>query len=147
MIFSRSSGLTTVRDAAPATPPAMKYEVIWGLRFRDARIPPFFSSGAITSRGDCEEVEEANVMSQQQSGRPGACNRCKERLAQNVKQKVARIRSSCVGGVRTGECEVRYVGSETEGDGRELQNGTSLRQIWPQLRERHLPTRSEAAWR
>jgi hypothetical protein len=32
MIFNLSSGLTTVRDAAPATPPAMKYEVICGLR-------------------------------------------------------------------------------------------------------------------
>jgi len=26
MIFSRSSGLTTVREAAPARPPAMKYD-------------------------------------------------------------------------------------------------------------------------
>lgn len=32
MIFSLSNGLTTVRDTAPAIPPAMKYDVIWGLR-------------------------------------------------------------------------------------------------------------------
>lgn len=31
MIFNRSSGLTTVRLAAPANPPAMKYEDISGL--------------------------------------------------------------------------------------------------------------------
>jgi hypothetical protein len=31
MIFSRSSGETTVRDAAPAIPPAMKYDVTCGL--------------------------------------------------------------------------------------------------------------------
>lgn len=31
MIFNRSSGLTTVREAAPATPPAMKYEETCGL--------------------------------------------------------------------------------------------------------------------
>lgn len=31
MILSRSKGLTTVRDAAPATPPAMKYDESCGL--------------------------------------------------------------------------------------------------------------------
>jgi hypothetical protein len=31
MIFSRSSGETTVRDAAPAIPPAMKYDDTSGL--------------------------------------------------------------------------------------------------------------------
>jgi hypothetical protein len=31
MILSRSSGETTVRDAAPAIPPAMKYDVTCGL--------------------------------------------------------------------------------------------------------------------
>ena len=31
MIFSRSSGETTVRDAAPAIPPAMKYDATCGL--------------------------------------------------------------------------------------------------------------------
>lgn len=32
MIFSRSSGLTTVLDAAPAAPPAMKYDETSGLK-------------------------------------------------------------------------------------------------------------------
>ena len=32
MILRRSKGLTTVREAAPATPPAMKYEETCGLR-------------------------------------------------------------------------------------------------------------------
>lgn len=31
MILRRSKGLTTVRDAAPATPPAMKYDESCGL--------------------------------------------------------------------------------------------------------------------
>lgn len=31
MILSRSKGLTTVREAAPATPPAMKYDESCGL--------------------------------------------------------------------------------------------------------------------
>lgn len=31
MILSRSRGLTTVREAAPATPPAMKYDESCGL--------------------------------------------------------------------------------------------------------------------
>lgn len=32
MILRRSRGLTTVREVAPAMPPAMKYDVICGLR-------------------------------------------------------------------------------------------------------------------
>ena len=43
MILSLSSGLTTVRDAAPATPPAMKYDVICALKNGNTR---FFSSAA-----------------------------------------------------------------------------------------------------
>lgn len=44
IIFSRSRGETTVREAAPATPPAMKYDAVWadknGMRL-------FFSTPAL----------------------------------------------------------------------------------------------------
>ena len=43
MIFNLSNGLTTVRDAAPAMPPAMKYEESCGLN----QVPTgFFVSGS-----------------------------------------------------------------------------------------------------
>lgn len=47
MIFNLSNGLTTVLEAAPATPPAMKYDVICGLK---NWLFPFFLPSA-TSTG------------------------------------------------------------------------------------------------
>lgn len=46
MIFNLSRGLTTVREVAPATPPAMKYEVICGLKNGTG---PFFASASTTT--------------------------------------------------------------------------------------------------
>ena len=47
MILSLSSGLTTVRDAAPATPPAMKYDDSCGLSHCAAGFTLSFSRSAI----------------------------------------------------------------------------------------------------
>ena len=47
MILSLSSGLTTVRDAAPATPPAMKYDDSCGLSHCAAGFALSFSRSAI----------------------------------------------------------------------------------------------------
>lgn len=38
MILMRSKGLTTVRLAAPATPPAIKYVEIWGLKTEEKNV-------------------------------------------------------------------------------------------------------------
>lgn len=45
MILSRSRGLTTVREAAPAHPPATKYEATWG----DKNPKLFFAGGGVLS--------------------------------------------------------------------------------------------------
>jgi len=61
MILSRSSGETTVRDAAPAIPPAMKYDDTCGLNHGsagglDAGTKEELAVGAAGWTGDCSDV-------------------------------------------------------------------------------------------
>ncbi len=58
MIFSLSSGLTTVRDAAPAIPPAMKYDVICGLKNGIALPILPFTAGLIPGAGEGDVMVE-----------------------------------------------------------------------------------------
>jgi len=71
MIFSLSRGLTTVLDAAPATPPAMKYAETSGLkktktlRFTDSSDCSASCSGSACGIGSCDDVMVLVVSSKQ----------------------------------------------------------------------------------
>ena len=61
MIFNRSRGDTTVRDTAPATPPAMKYDDTCGLSHGsagglDAAAEEELAMGTVGRTADCSDV-------------------------------------------------------------------------------------------
>lgn len=61
MILSRSSGETTVRDVAPAIPPAMKYDDTCGLNHGsagglDAGVNEELAVGRVRWTADCADV-------------------------------------------------------------------------------------------